>query len=250
MIYKFLSNMQCVRQDENADYQDILDSWKSKENHIAFMPAISWYGGIFNLFDQKAGMNGRNMIWLIPAGQANYYFLENNLRQMVSMFYDKDEIEFTQSSEFPGIEVEEFEECVLLHSNNLQTDPEHSILGANVILIRLSLSSGRDTLLFILLDHQDHCWKKVIEDYDIRLDWFVDSGRGTEDYYTRTRLYQLMKFTPKPEVLPSLYFKGLYNKGEVPENFQFRYALLSKPDHDGYDKWKTFSAVFETGWNS
>ena len=118
MIYKFLSNMQCVRQDENADYQDILDSWKSKENHIAFMPAISWYGGIFNLFDQKAGMDGRNMIWLIPAGQANYYFLENNLRQMVSIFYDKDEIEFTQSSEFPGM-------CVpgQLHQNAVSGKP-------------------------------------------------------------------------------------------------------------------------------
>lgn len=249
MIFDFIDSLQCILGEEESDYLEIRNDWKQKNITVCFMPAIGWYGGTYNLFDQKAGADGENMIWLIPAGQANYFLLDILRREIVG-FYETDEIDFGNHSNFPGIEAETFEECILLHSNNLQTDPEHSILGANVILIRLSLSSGRDTLLFILLDHQDHCWKKVIEDYDIRLDWFVDSGRGTEDYYTRTNLYQLMKLTPKPEVLPSLYFKGLYNKGEIPENFQFRYALLSKPDHDGYDEWKTFSAVFDTGWNS
>ena len=53
-----------------------------------------------------------------------------------------------------------------------------------------------------------------------------------QDYYARTELYQLMKHTCYPELLPELYFKGLYNKGEVPENFQFRYAMLSQPGED------------------
>lgn len=25
--------------------------------------------------------------------------------------------------------------------------------------------------------------------------------------------------------------------------------MESQPDEDGYDKWNTFSAVFDTGWN-
>ena len=78
------------------------------------------------------------------------------------------------------------------HSDDLQNDPEHTILGANGLLVRLTLSSGKDTLLLILLDHQDNCWKKVIEKYRIHLTWFVDSGRGTEDYFTEVNLYQLM----------------------------------------------------------
>ncbi len=193
-------------------------------------------------------MDGKDMIWLIPAGQAEFFWFEP-LKRTIVTFYETDEFHIRDHCNFPGIEVEEFEECILLHTDALQSDPEHTIFGVNVVLVRLSLSSGRDTLLFILLDHQDHCWKSIIEDYRIALRWFVDSGRGTEDYYARVNLYQLMKHTAYPDVLPPLYFKGLYNKGEIPENFQFRYALLSKPDADGYDKWQTFSAVFSTGWN-
>ena len=122
-------------------------------------------------------------------------------------------------------------------------------MGANVILIRLSLTSGSETLLFILLDYQNICWKNIVEKYHVDLKWFVDSGRGTGDYYVRTDLYPLMKHTCYPEILPKLYFKGLYNKGEVPDNFQFRYAMLSQPDKDGYDIWNTFSAVYDAEWN-
>ena len=64
----------------------------------------------------------------------------------------------------------------------------------------------------------------------------------------RSNLYQLMKQTDYPELLPPLYFKGLYNKGELPEGFQFLYAMISQPDQDGYDKWSAFSAVYDTGW--
>ena len=92
--------------------------------------------------------------------------------------------------------------------------------------------------------------KKVIEKYNLSLTWFVDSGRGTSDYYIYTKLYQLMKQTQYPDLLPSLYFKGLYNKGAIPEGFRFLYALFSCPDKDGYDKWKTFSAVYDTGWGT
>jgi hypothetical protein len=210
------------------------------------MPAITWNSGTYNLFEQKAGLKGKNMIWIIPAGQAEYFWLPS-LREKLVNFYENDEMEISNHSGFPGTEVEDFEECILLHSNDLQDNPEYTILGANVVLVRLLLSSGRDTLLFILLDHQDHCWTKIIEGYHIALTWFVDSGRGTEDYYARINLYQLMKQTSYPEILPPLYFKGLYNKGEIPEGFRFLYAMLSQPDADGYDKWRTFSAVFDTG---
>lgn len=249
MILDFMNSLQCVCGEEESDYQEILDDWKKKKNNVAFMPAIWWYGGTYNLFDQKAGVDGANMIWIIPAGQANYYWL-NDLGKKIVKFYETDEIDLGEHSHFSGIEPEEFEECILLHSDDIQNDSERIILGANVILIRLSLSSGRETLLFILLDHQNHCWKNTIEKYHVALHWLVDSGRGTEGYNARTKLYQLMKHTPYPELLPGLYFKDLYNKGEIPENFKFRYAMLSQPDEDGYDKWNTFSAVFDTGWNS
>lgn len=249
MILDFMNSLQCVCSEEESDYQNILNKWKEKKNNVAFMPAIGWYGGTYNLFDQKAGIDGENMIWLIPAGQSNYFWT-NNLRKTLVEFYETDEIDIGNHSYFPGIESENFEECILLHSNALQNDSEHIIMGANVVLIRLSLSSGRETLLLVLLDHQNHCWKNIVEKYHVALKWLVDSGRGTEDYYARTDLYQLMKHTCYPELLPCLYFKGLYNKGEIPENFQFRYAMLSQPDEDGYDKWNTFSAVFDARWNS
>ena len=249
MIYDFFKNLRCVLQDEVSDYRAILDAWRIIDYHIAFMPAIFWYSGTYNLFDQKAGTDGRNMIWLIPAGQADFFWLPT-LKHKVMEFYETDEMEIDDHVHFPGIKAEEFEECILLHSNDLQNNPEHTILGANVLLVRLSLSSGRDTILFILLDHQDTCWKNIIEKYNVPLNWLVDSGRGTEDYYARVNLYQLMKNTSNPDVLPALYFKGLYNKGEIPEGFRFLYAMLSKPDADGYDKWRTFSAVYDTGWNA
>jgi hypothetical protein len=249
MICDFLNSMYCIRQDKVSDYHDILNSWRKKNFHVALMPAIWWYGGTYNLFDQKAGVDGDNMIWLIPAGQSNYFWL-NDLKKKIVDFYETGEMDISDHPCFPGIEAENFEECILLHTDTLQSDPEYTILGANVVLVRLSLSSGRDTLLFILLDHQNCCWEKIIEDYRISLTWFVDSGRGTGDYYVYTNLYQRMKNTPYPEILPPLYFKGLYNKGEIPEGFRFLYAMLSQPDADGYDKWHTFSAVFDTGWRN
>lgn len=247
MIFDFMHSLQCVKNAEDADYQAVLDEWKKKLDNVAFMPAITWYGGTCNLFDQKAGDDGKNMVWIIPGGQSDFFWI-NDLRQKIAEFYETDEIEFGEHSHFPGIESEAFEECILLHSDDIQSESEHVIMGANVILIRLSLSSSRDTILFIILDHQDNCWKNIVEKYHVALKWFVDSGRGTEDYYTRIDLYQLMKHTCYPELLPNLYFKGLYNKGEIPENFLFKYAMLSQPDKDGYDKWNTFSAVFDTGW--
>ena len=249
MLFDFLGSLQCVRQEENSDYQAILNTWREKNIHTAFMPAIHWYSGIFNLFDQKAGDEGKNMIWLIPAGQADYFYL-TTLKKKIVDFYKKDLFEINDRVEFPGIEPEEFEECILLHSDDLQTDAEYTITGANVILVRLSLSSGRNTLLFILLDHQDYCWKNIHERYHVPLIWFVDSGRGTEDYFMYTNLYQMMKNTSHKDVLPALYFKGLYNKGEIPEGFRFLYAMLSQPDAEGYDFWRSFSAVYDTGWKT
>ena len=248
MILDLMNSLQCVCDEEKSDYQDILHEWKKKTANVAFMPAIWWYGGTYNLFDQKVKNDGKNMIWLIPAGQSNFFWI-NDLRKTIVEFYETDEIDIGNHSHFPGVEPEELEECILLHSDDIQSDADHVIMGANVILVRLSLLSGRNALVFILLDHQNNCWKNIIEKYHIGLKWLVDSGRGTEDYYARTELYQLMKHTCYPELLPELYFKGLYNKGEVPENFQFRYAMLSQPGEDGYDKWNTFSAVFDTGWN-
>lgn len=249
MELDLFNSLQCVLQEEEPDYRSIIDSWSKKDYHIALMPAIFWYSGTYNLFDKKAGNAGQNMIWLIPAGQANYFWFPT-LKKKIEDFYRNDEIKLSNHEYFPGIEAEEFEECILLHSEDLQNNSKHMILGANILLIRLSLSSGRETLLFILLDHQDNCWKSIIEGFKISLTWLVDSGRGTEDYYAHINLYQLMKNTPYPETLPALYFKGLYNKGEVPEGFRFLYAMLSQPDSEGYDPWKHFSAVYDTGWRS
>lgn len=247
MIYDFFNSLHCVLPEENADYQKLLHVWRYKKFHVALMPAITWYYGTCNLFDKKAGAEGKNLIWIIPAGQNDYYWLPQ-LKQRIVDFYDHDEIEIGSHSLFPEIEVEEFKECILLQSTDLQNDSERTILGANVIFVHLSLSSGSDTILAILLDHQDRCWKNIIERYNISLTWFVDSGRGTEDYYARVNLYQLMKQTQFPKLLPSLYFKGLYNKGEIPEGFRFLYAMISQPDANGYDKWRYFSGVYDTGW--
>ena len=247
MMDDFFDSMRCVLQEEEADYRGILDAWKHRDCHTAFMPAIFWYSGTCNLFDRKAGPEGKNMIWLIPAGQADFFWLPK-LKEKIEDFYEKDELALNRVEYFPGMEAEEVEECILLHSDDLQDDPEHTILGANVLLVRLSLSSGAETLLFILLDHQDPCWKNVIERYRVSLTWFVDSGRGTEDYFARINLYQLMKNTAYRDVLPAYYFKGLHNKGEIPEGFRFLYAMLSQPDADGYDPWRSFSAVYDTGW--
>ena len=248
MLYDFLNSLHCVVQNESSDYRAILGEWSKKDYHIAFMPAINWYSGTYNLFDQKAGIDGRNMIWLIPAGQSRFVWLPT-LKQKVEDYYETDEIEIDEHVHFPGIDAEEFEECILLHSNDLQDNPEHTILGANVLLFCLSLSSGRSTLLFILLDHQDTCWKRIIEEYEISLTWLVDSGRGMGDYYTCVNLYQLMTVTSHRNTLPALYFKGLYNKDKVPDGFKFLYAMLSQMDTDGHDKWRSFSAVYATGWN-
>ena len=248
MIFDFISNLRCVRQDEIYDYQVILNTLKQKNNSVFFMPIIGWHGGTVNLIDKNAGTNEENIIWLVPAGQADYFGLPG-LRRKIEEFYADDEIEMAKSSRFPGIEIEEFEECILLHSDVLQNDSEHTIMDANIILIRFSLSSGREAFVFILLDHQEQCWKKVIEEYRIALNWFIDSGRGTGDYFVRIGLYRLMKHTPYQEILPVWYFKGLYNKGKIPENFRYCYSLLSQPDRDGYDDWETFSAVYAADWN-
>ena len=249
MLYDFLSGLQCVLKQEEPDYKALLQSWQQKDCHAALMPAITWNSGICNLFAEKAGAEGRDMIWLIPAGQCHYSWL-TELKHKIEAFYERDEIEIPDTVGFPGTEAETFEECILLHADDLQNDPEHTILGANVILVRLSLSNGSDTLLLILLDHQDNCWSNIIEKYNVSLTWLVDSGRGMEDYYTRIRLYQLMKHTPHPDILPALYFKGLYNKGEIPEGFRFLFAMLRQPDADGYDQWLSFSAVYDTGWRT
>lgn len=247
MIRDFFDSMRCVLPDEMANYRELVESWGSRDCHVALMPAISWQSGVYNLFDQRAGLEGRDMVWLVPAGQHSFWWLPM-LRKAIVEFYETDEMDMGGRSGFPGIEEEELEECILLRSDDLQGDPERCILGANALLIRLSLSSLRETLVLILLDHQDDCWTNVIERHRIGLTWLVDSGRGTGDYYVQVNLYQLMQRTAFPETLPALYFKGLYNKGEVPDGFRFLYAMLSEVGPDGYDKWRSFSAVYDTGW--
>lgn len=69
MIYDFMNSLQCISREEESDYQDMLNAWKEKINNIALMPTIWWYEGTFDLFDQK----GMNLIWIISAGQDNYY---------------------------------------------------------------------------------------------------------------------------------------------------------------------------------
>ena len=187
------------------------------------------------------------MIWLIPAMQAGYSVWLSDLREKIERFYSNDVIN-KPNSPFPNMNTEEIEECILLHSNDLQNDSERTILGANVVLVRFSLSNGSETLAFILLDHQDLCWHHVIENHRVALTWFVDSGRGIGDYYVQTNLFQLMQRTAFPELLPIYYFKGLYNKGEIPNGFQYLYSMISQKDIDGYDKWEHFSAVYSTGW--
>ena len=155
MIYDFFDSMSCVFQEEVSDYRGILDSWRGRNYHVAFMPAIHWHGGTLNLFEQKARNDGKNMIWIVPAGQKEFWWFPT-LKKNVESFYQDDEIDVWDPSFFPEIEAEEFEECILLHSKELQNSPERTILGANVLLVRLSLSSGRDTIMFILLDHQDN----------------------------------------------------------------------------------------------
>lgn len=248
MLYDFMHSLQCLRPDEVSDYRAILNEWERKADNVAFMPAIDWNIGTYNLLEQRAGINGGNMIWLIPAGQSDFWWFKGLEADIVN-FYETDEIEITKRSPFPGIEEEEFEECILLHSDALPQDPEHTIMGANVILVRFSLSSGRDALLFILLAHQDQCWKHIIEGYRIALDWFVDSNRGTDDYYVYTNLYQLMKQTEYPDVLPRLYFRGRFNKGPAPAGALYRYSMLSEVDADGYDRWRSFSAVYDLRWD-
>ena len=249
MMFDFLKDLNCILQNEDSDYHEILASWENKKYNISFMPAICWYGGTYNLFDQKAGIDGQNMIWIIPTGQCDFFWLHTLQKKLVD-FYENDVIDISGNSHFPGIETEVFEESILLHSNELQNDPEHTILGANVVLIRLSLSSGRDTIILVLLDHQDVCWNNIIERYRIALTWFVDSGRGTEGYYSHVNLYKMMKQTIHSDILPVYYFKGLYNKGEVPDGFKFLYAMISYPEQNGYDKWQSFSAVYDTGWKT
>lgn len=249
MINDFLNSLNCVLPSEVSDYHNILDIWSKEKYQIAFMPAIFWYSGIYNLFDQKACANNRKMIWFIPVGQAGFFWLPG-LRQKVVGFYETGEMEINNHVHFPGIEAETFEECILLHTSDLQNNHEHNVLGANVLLFRLSLSSGSDTILFILLDHQDNCWMNIIEKYNIPLTWLVDSGRGMGDYFLHVNLYQLMKHTSKPDTLPALYFKGLYNKGEIPEGFRFLYSMFSHPNETGYDEWKSFSSVYSTGWKA
>ena len=94
------------------------------------MPAIFWYSGTYNLFEQKAGPEGRNMIWIVPAGQSDFFWLPE-LKRIFADFYENDKIDFYNHSFFPEIPAEEFEECILLHSGDLQNDSEHTILGAN-----------------------------------------------------------------------------------------------------------------------
>ncbi len=251
MVFDFLKTLKCIYEDEASDYEDILSELTKKDYHVALMPAIFWDGGICNLFDQKAASFGKDLIWIMPIGQANFCWLRS-LREKIIGFYKTDKIEFNKSGHpgFPGVSFEEFEECILLRSDDLESCSEHTILGANIILIRLGLSSGRDALLFIVLAHQDDCWEKIIEKYGVSLKWLVDSGRGMGDYYVWTRLYKLMQNTPYPEILPTLYFKGLYNKGDVPESFKFSYSMFGDPDSDGLDDtWQLFSAVYNTGWN-
>ena len=85
MLDDFINSLHCVREAEAADYHNILIDWKDKKNNVAFMPAITWYAGTCNLFEQKAGNDGRNMIWIIPAGQHDFYWL-NSLRRTIVGF--------------------------------------------------------------------------------------------------------------------------------------------------------------------
>lgn len=57
-----------------------------------------------------------------------------------------------------------------------------------------------------------------------------------------------MRNTPYKDTLPNFYFKGLYNKGEIPNGFEYLYSMLGNASDNEYDSFSRFSSVYSTEW--
>ncbi len=80
----------------------------------------------------------------------------------------------------------------------------------NAVYFRLILPNGSTAHLFALCTSPENAWTDIIEKYGIRTEMMIHSHKGFGHWFTSTPLYEHLKATRMPHLLPRFYFRGKF----------------------------------------
>ena len=243
MFFEFLENCHCVFTDETSDFESLKVQIKNSESLIAYMPSITvdlWPIHVLEEMNFGKSIDGNSSprIYIAPLGSHDF-LIKNELELIINSFYQDENIKNNQN--YYGASLEEM---LILKSDEIKETFENSIIGStNVIYARISLQNHKDVHFFGIYDFAEEFWKNIIEKYNIKVSWIIDSHKGLGDWFENVPLYKIFLETNKPRLLPRFYLKGKFISHDAPEGFE----LISELKENENDWIGTH--IYRTIWN-
>lgn len=105
----------------------------------------------------------------------------------------------------------ELDEILLLYSPEFDYTVTIPGIGMiNVIYLHLFTETGAPVDLFCIAETAERCWVNMIREYDLSVDYIIDSHKGMGDLFHTTDFYRTLIDTQNKTVLPPYYFKGKF----------------------------------------
>ncbi len=236
MFFDFLSNSRPVFPEEERDFAELCEEMKTDSEFVGFMPAIRldlWpiYALGCTHASRFTGSHAAPKIYIMPVAVSDcaiYPSLTETVREFYTSFDEKSTKNEPKEGFFSrlfGQKKEEaestddllydikIEEIMPIVAPSLRT--EHPLrlsrdCECNVLYFRLTLPNGSTAYLFAVCGTPESVWRSVIEKYEIKTEMIIHSHKGFGHWFTSTPLYEYLRVTRKPHLLPRFYFRGKF----------------------------------------
>ena len=236
MLIDLLCNMHPIFPEEVRDFDDLRAELNAEDAFFALMPAITF--DLFPIYtlgclhaSRFTGSNARAKIYFMPIDVSDcaiYPKLCDRIRDYYTGFDSEKEEKSEKKSFFSRFKKEpeekldslygiKIEEMILLKSPDLSASTPLRLsrkCECSAVYFRLILPNGSTAHLFALCGTPEHVWKGIIEKYNLRTEMIIHSHKGFGHWFTSTPLYDYLRITKKPHLLPRFYFRGKFITAE------------------------------------
>ncbi len=238
MLKELLLNCKTILKDEHNDYAKVVERIPN-DAVVTFFPLCwtdLWPLYVLECTDASR-YKSENNIYIAPIGAHDFY-ADHILKQIIEKFYHYDEIDPNRLYYRTSLE-----EMILLQNDKIPHNIYIDKIGnVNVVYLNLRMKNDNEVHLFLIADTHDNVWKNIIEKYNIKTDFIIDSHKGLDDYFTRIPLYEIMKNTSKRNLLPQYYFKGKFSKDDAPCGFELVHIVSM------HEPGESKSEIYLTKW--